>query len=357
MSFRYLSYIPETPGSAVSRVTSMKMKWAADPLRAILGRDEPAPVAPAAAEGEAEGRAATPVRAETPAKVEERLALHTWHNTLAVCGPVATVDNLHQALTRTQPLPWRAAEEVEREVVHLAMRRSGRRIEALTLEDVLQSCEEVEARHLIDNATLERHFRNLWHTSAAYCKQYMRGLLARKPGDHATAGRASASPGGMFREGFSLTRIVLPPFRVLQGSYRYAGRTWCQRTWGTPEDARLTNMRAEAIVGGQRLMIYEFETVESAPMGALTRLIERHSALAIACVAVDGDNGQRVRMSGGRGQIAEVSELAAVNLSGGTINVAVQREATQLARDAVLAPVIGAMSAPVARVAAGARAR
>lgn len=356
MSFRYLSSIPEIPGAAASRVTSMKMKWAADPLRAILGRDEPLPAAAIAAEVEAEIRPAA-ASAPTPAKADDRVALHTWHNTLAVCGPAATVDSLHQSLTRMQPLPWRAAEEVEREVVHLAMRRSGLRIEALKLEDVLQSCEEVEARHLIDNATLERHFRNLWHTSAAYCKQYMRGLLARKPGDHAMTSRASTAPGGMFREGFSLTRIVLPPFRVLQGSYRYAGRTWCLRTWGTPEDARLTNMRSEAIVGGQRLVIYEFETVESAPLGALTRLIERHSALAIASVAVDGDNGQRLRISGGRGQTAEVSELTGVNLSGGALTVSIQREATQLARDAVLTPVIGAMSPPASRATTAARVR
>lgn len=331
----------------------MKMKWAADPLRAILGREEP--VATPVVEAESEPRGAAPAP-----RSEERLALHTWHNTLAVCGPTATVDNLHQVLTRTQPLPWRAAEEVEREVVHLAMRRSGRRIEALTLEDVLQSCEEVEARHLIDNATLERHFRNLWHTSAAYCKQYMRGLLARKPGDHhaAAAGRApAASSSGLFREGFSLTRVVLPPFRVLQGSYRYAGRTWCQRTWGTPEDARLTDMRSEAIVGSQRLMIYEFETVENAPLGALSRLIERHPVLAIACVSVDGDSGQRLRINGGRGQAVDVAELSVVQLSGGAISVSHQREATQLARDAVLAPVIGAMPLATPRAAAAARAR
>ena len=256
------------------------------------------------------------------------------------------VDNLHQVLTRTQPLPWRAAEEVEREIVHLAMRRSGRRIEALNLEDVLRACEEVEARHLIDNATLERHFRNLWHTSAAYCKQYMRGLLARKPGDHGVPGRAPAATGGLFREGFSLTRIVLPPFRVLQGSYRYAGRTWCQRSWGTPEDAQLTQMRSEAIVGGQRLMSYEFTTVEGAPLAALSKLIERQPALAIACVSIDGDSGQRLRLSGGCGQSAELSELSPVAPAAGAISVSIRREATQLARDAVLTPVIGAMSPP-----------
>ncbi len=309
----------------------MKMKWPADPLRAILGRDEPAEV-PAAVAVE------TPRREPRhPAQGEERPALHTWFNALVVAGPAAAVEALHQSLTHTQPLPWRATEEVEREVVHLAMVRSGRRIEALSLEDVLQACEAVEQRHLIDNATLERHFRNLWHTSAAYCRQYMRGLLARKPGDG--HGRAAAAAGGLFREGFSLTRIVLPPFRVLQGSYRYAGRTWCLRNWGTPEDAHLVGRRAETLADGQRLMIYEFETVEGAPLGALNRLVQRYPALTFSCVWADGDTGSRHALSGHHGRPSALRALSAVGVDADGLTATAKREISRVARDSVL-PVV-----------------
>lgn len=329
----------------------MKMKWAAEPLRSILGRDEPAPTpAPDERSDDAHGHDGK--------RSGEHLAQHTWFNALVVGGPVAAVDSLHQSLTHTQPLPWRAAEDVEREVVHLAMLRSGRRIEMLTLEDVLQACEDVEARHLIDNATIERHFRNLWHTSAAYCKQYMRGLLARKPGDAAGPTRTAAAPSGMFREGFSLTRVILPPFRILQGSYRYAGRTWCQRSWGTPEDARLLHTRTEALVGGQKLVTYEFETLESAPIGALQRLVERHCGMVFCCVAADGDSGQRLRLAGGRGQAAAVHALSAIALTNGMLSIAAQREVAQMAHDNVLSHLIGspslsAQAAPVLRQAVG----
>lgn len=310
----------------------MKMKWAADPLRAILGRDEPteapAPVV------EVPRKDVRPHAARATA--EERPDLHTWFNALVVAGPAAAVEALHQSLTHTQPLPWRATEEVEREVVHLAMVRSGRRIEGLTLEDVLQACELVEQRHLIDTATLERHFRNLWHTSSAYCKQYMRGLLARKPGDHASGGRALTAGGGLFREGFSLTRIVLPPFRVLQGSYRYAGRTWCQRNWGTPEDAQLLNRRAETLPDGQRLMVYEFETVEGAPLGVLARLVQRYPALSVYCICVDGDTGARIGLGGHHGRLSERRDLSPVAVGENGIGATARRDAVRGAREAVL---------------------
>lgn len=308
----------------------MKMKWAADPLRAILGLDEPA--TPSATVIEVPRTAeARPQAAAT----HERLALHTWFNVLVVAGAPNAVETLHQSLTHTQPLPWRATEEVEREVVHLAMVRSGRRIEALTLEDVLQACEAVEQRHLIDTATLERHFRNLWHTSAAYCKQYMRGLLARKPGD-GSGGRSVPAVSELFREGFSLTRIVLPPFRVLQGSYRYAGRTWCQRNWGTPEDAHLVSRRAESLPDGQRLMIYEFETVEGAPLGALTRLMQRYTALSFSSVSVDGDSGVRIALAGRHGRPLPRRELTPVTVGEAGFDAGKRREIAATARELVL---------------------
>lgn len=298
----------------------MKFGWATDPLRAIRGGAAAAgrPHATAGEEG-------------ADAQVPQRL----WFNVLVVGGSDAEVVRLHRNLTHAQALPWRPAEEVEREVVYLALRRSGRRIEALSLENILQACEEVENRHLINNGAVARHFRNLWNTSSAYCRHFMRGLLALKPGDVAGNARALV-PGGLFREGFSLTRVILPPYRVLQGSYRYAGRSWCMHNWGTPEDARLIASRFESVGGGQRLAIYEFETVESAPTAALQRLVERNPNLSFGCVSVDADSGYRRSYCSGRGSRASIEVLPVVPMVNGGFSGNAYIETTAAARRLVL---------------------
>ncbi|MEQ1440272.1 hypothetical protein AAG565_13010 [Fontimonas sp. SYSU GA230001] len=309
----------------------MKIGWASGSLRA--SRDPAARMLqPQPAAGEPGGEAQVP----------ERL----WFNVLVVGGGDADVMRLHRNLTHAQALPWRPAEEVEREVVFLALRRSGRRIEALSLEDILQACEEVENRHLITNAAVARHFRNLWNTSSAYCRHFMRGLLALKPGDVAGSARLTM-PGGLFREGFSLTRVILPPYRVLQGSYRYAGRNWCLQNWGTPEDARLIGSRFEAIGGGRRLAIYEFETVENPPAAALQRLAERNAGLIVGCVSVDADSGQRRAYGQGRAARLQVEALPAVPMVHGGFSGNAYVETTAAARRLVLARL--APSDPVAR--------
>lgn len=269
------------------------------------------------------------------AEADRQVAQHLWFNVLVVGGTDTDVLRLHRTLAHAQPLPWRPAEEVEREVVYLALLRSGRRIETLTLEDVLRACEEVEERHLIDNGSIARHFRNLWNTSSAYCKHFMRGLLALKPGDIAAGARAGS--GGLFREGFSLTRVILPPFRVLQGSYRYAGRNWCMRNWGTPEDARLIASRFERAGDGRRIALYELETVESAPVGVLRRLCERYSALRFGCVSVDADSGERRAHSGGGGSAFRGEALPPAPMINGGFTGSAYLETTAMARQLVLA--------------------
>lgn len=276
-------------------------------------------------------KAVAPSDDGTDAQVSQRL----WFNVLVAGGSEADIQRLHQTLSHAQSLPWRAAEEVEREVVFLALRRSGRRVEALTIEDILQACEEVEERHLIEDGAIARHFRHLWNTSSAYCKYFIRGLLALKPGDGGGA-RVGALPGGMFREAFSLTRIILPPYRVLQGSYRYAGRGWCQRHWGTPEDARLVASRFESAGLGRRLAIYEFETVESAPLGALQRLGERYADLAFGCVSVDADSGQRLGHTFGRRSALRIEALPGASMINGGFRGAGYVETTAIAKQAVL---------------------
>lgn len=268
---------------------------------------------------------------DTP--VSQRL----WFNVLVAGGSDAEIQRLHQTLSHAQSLPWRAAEEVEREVVFLALRRSGRRVEALTIEDILRACEEVEERHLIEDGAVARHFRHLWSTSSAYCKHFIRGLLALKPGDEVAGVRVRASAGGLFREGFSLTRIILPPYRVLQGSYRYAGRSWCLRHWGTPEDARLVASRFEAAGVGRRLAIYEFETVEASPLGALQRLGERHADLAFSCVSVDADSGQRLGHTFGRRAPLRMEALPSAPMVNGGFRGAGYVETIAIARQAALA--------------------
>lgn len=276
--------------------------------------------------------AASPVDpTETP--VSQRL----WFNVLVAGGSDGEIQRLHQTLSHAQSLPWRAAEEVEREVVFLALRRSGRRVETLTIEDILRACEEVEERHLIEDGAVARHFRHLWSTSSAYCKHFIRGLLALKPGDGVAGARVGASAGGLFREGFSLTRIILPPYRVLQGSYRYAGRGWCVRHWGTPEDARLIASRFETAGVGSRLAIYEFETVEASPLGALQRLGERYADLAFSCVSVDADSGQRLGHTFGRRAPLRMEALPSAPMVNGGFRGAGYVETTAIARQAVLA--------------------
>lgn len=266
------------------------------------------------------------------APVSQRL----WFNVLVAGGLDADIQRLHQTLSHAQSLPWRAAEEVEREVVFVALRRSGRRVEALTIEDILQACEEVEERHLIEDGAIARHFRHLWNTSSAYCKQFIRGLLALKPGDGVVGARVGTWNGGLFREGFSLTRIILPPYRVLQGSYRYAGRGWCMRHWGTPEDARLVASRFEAAGYGRRLAIYEFETVEAAPLGALQRLGERNADLAFSCVSVDADSGQRLGHTFGRRSGLRIDALPGASMVNGGFRGAGYVETIAIARQAML---------------------
>lgn len=311
----------------------MKLGWATGSLRASRSAvaDAGRPHHAASAEDGADGQ------------VPQRL----WFNVLVVGDGDAEVMRLHRNLTHAQALPWRPAEEVEREVVYLALRRSGRRIEALSLENILQACEEVENRHLISNGAIARHFRNLWNTSSAYCRHFMRGLLALKPGDVAGNARTLA-PGGLFREGFSLTRIILPPYRVLQGSYRYAGRSWCVHNWGTPEDARLIASRFESVGHAQRMAIYEFETVESAPTGALQRLVERNPNLVVGCVSVDADSGYRRSYSSGRGSRLNVEVLPAVPMVNGGFSGNAYVETTAAARRLVLAR-LGPVEVPAKR--------
>lgn len=307
----------------------MKFGWATDPLRAIRGRADAPAVVPS-----------DPAIEGGDGAIAQRL----WFNVLVVGGTDAEVMRLHRTLTHAQPLPWRPSEEVEREVVYLAMLRTGHRIEALSLEDILQACEEVENRHLIDNGAIARHFRNLWHTSSAYCKHFMRGLLALKPGDVAGNAR-TLTPGGLFREGFSLTRVVLPPYRVLQGSYRYAGRDWCVRNWGTPEDARLVASRFESAGRGRRLAIYELETVDNAPTGVLQRLVQRNAALSFGCVSVDADSGSRRGYGSGRMATLTVATLPPAPMVNGGFSGGAYLETVAMARQLALSRLDSAASA------------
>ncbi|HEX4896331.1 MAG TPA: hypothetical protein VFV11_08390 [Solimonas sp.] len=275
-----------------------------------------------------------PARAVHPAG--ERAGAGNCFNILVLAGGAVALDALHKLLTQAPALPWRTAEEVEREVVHLAVWRSGRRIEALSLEDVMSACEEVEARHLIDNGAISRHFRNLWQTSSAYCRQYMRGVLADRPGSHAKCMAADLAAHAAATPEFSLARLALPPFRVLQGSYRYAGRTWCQRHWGTPEDAHLVSYLSEAQSAHHRIDVYEFETVDRPPNGVLARLHDRYRSLALSSVSIDGDTGKRSRLIGGCGHPMEQRELPAASLIKGRLTAVSYRESLQLAREAAL---------------------
>lgn len=270
---------------------------------------------------------------------DDSFGLHSFSNFMLIGGDYDAVRELDRSLRQAPRLAWRPAEDVEREVVYVAMKQSKKRIETLDLEDVLQACETVEARHLIDNGGIERHFRNMWHASAAYCRAFMRGLLALKPGEGTTVSTASAPE----RESFSLARMVLPPYRVLQGSYRYAGRSWCSRTWGTPEDARLVSVRRlPATTAGMAEFLYEFETVDGAPIGALRRLIERQPQLAVSCVSVDRDVGLRMLISGGAGRGVKVRELAPIDLSTGTAAFdGLRRQSIPIAREAVQAVLEG----------------
>lgn len=291
----------------------MKLKWTTDSLRKLIDAREPAQGLPRPA----------------PVPVDDQLTQHTVLNFLLIGGNQHKLKDIDRALTHSQALPWRTAEDVEREVVHIAMKLSKKRIEAIELEDLMKACEIVESRHLIDNGTIARYFRNIWQASTAYCRAFMRGLLALKPGD----GHGARATGSMFREGFSLTRMVLPPYRILQGSYRYAGRTWCERTWGTPEDARLLYSRFNPMPQGAAEMLYEFETVEGSPIGALRRFSERNQDVAISCVSVDQDSGLRLLTTGGMGKVVEVTELEPVDLAadriGGKSCIASQQQARQ----------------------------
>ncbi|SFF50417.1 hypothetical protein SAMN04488120_10615 [Fontimonas thermophila] len=270
---------------------------------------------------------------------EDAAAQRLWFNVLVAAGHEAEIQPLQRVLGHAQVLPWRSAEEVEREVVYLALRRCGRRIETLDIEDVLRACEEVEARHLIEDGAIARHFRSLWHISSAYCRYFMRGLLARRPGDVAAAVRASAA-GGPFREGFSLARIVLPPYRVLQGSYRYAGRSWCRRHWGTPEDAQRVTHHVERVAADVCLAVYQFETVDGAPVGVLRRLGERYAALAFGWVAVEAGSGQRCAGRLGRQAPAQFEPLAAVPMTGGGLRACGYVETLALARELALSRLV-----------------
>jgi len=289
----------------------MKLKWTVDALRSRRNAPE-AQTAP-----------------EPAASVEDQLTLHAVLSFLLIGGDQNKIKDLDHALTHSQALPWRTAEDVEREVVHIAMKLSKKRIEALELEDLMRACEIVEGRHLIEDGTIARYFRNIWQSSSAYCRAFMRGLLALKPGD----GAAPRAAGSMFREGFSLTRMVLPPYRILQGSYRYAGRSWCSHAWGTPEDARLLYSRFQALPQGQAEMLYEFETVEAAPIGALRRFSERHQDIAISCVSIDQDSGLRLLTTGGMGQPVAVTELEPIEIDGERVAGKAAIACQQLARE------------------------
>jgi hypothetical protein len=277
-------------------------------------------------------RSAGAVRTEgDPRPLDELFALHSFSNFMLIGGDYDAVKELDRTLRQAPRLAWRPAEDVEREVVYLAMKLSQKRIEALDLEAVLQACEAVEGRHLIDNGAIARHFRNMWHASAAYSRAFMRGLLALKPGEGAPPAALATA-----RENFSLTRMVLPPYRILQGSYRYAGRTWCSRNWGTPEDARLISVRRLQAAPGMAEMVYEFETMDGAPVGALKRLIERQPALAISCLSVDRGIGLRILTAGGAGRGVKVRELDPIDMSGESeTRELTRRNSVQLAREAL----------------------